>query len=213
MTEEQFGKQFALRLATRVQRTRKGKKKATIAVVSLSKGAGQTLQGVLDKCIPDDWIRKSNAVGRLITGKIDDVKQSRYIWASKGVFREIRDILIHDGDSVMTVYDKIASVNVHEFAHRLQKLYPDLDMMFQSIVRRRLRDGGKFIDSQYADLYPQKGYIEALPLSLERLLGQHFDYLRDRPELEVPVWGQKEFLEKDPELAYLTIGVLLRWKE
>ncbi|MBC6443864.1 MAG: hypothetical protein GDA50_00305 [Alphaproteobacteria bacterium GM202ARS2] len=221
LTDEQFGEQFALALATTVQHTRKSKRPEKIAVAELSKGAGKTLQSVLDQYIPDDWIRKSNEVGRIIVGRVDDLTEARHLFLPKDFFDKIKDIFVYGGDSIMTVYDKISGVNLHEFAHRLKFLYPDMDMMFQTIIQKRIekvkkynkkRLGSLFIDSYFADFDSKQGYAEALPLSLERILGQHCDYLRHRPELEGPVWGQKEFLEKDTELAYLVIGVLFGWK-
>lgn len=110
---------------------------------------------------------------------------------------------------------------VHELAHRLQALMPQLDRYFQQLHDRRtageplvplaeLQPGlgyglheltrkDKYLDPYFGRTYPVGGALEVMTMAYQCLLGGN---------LEGIAW----LLKGDEELAALAVGLLFRWR-
>lgn len=176
---------------------------------------------------PRDWVEKANKAGKVILA--DDTQRAFQIFVvsedaikyyaeqeyAKPFEKAFADKLVKQGDSLiirrlrkMPVHH--ISTHIHEYGHRLQRILPDLQDMFERLWRERTkgetavqlqvlypklryhpdeitkRDG--FPDAYYGKMYGDENEplpLEMLTMTFEALLGgnrQRFETLKSKPE-------------------------------
>ncbi|MBC6444930.1 MAG: hypothetical protein GDA50_05770 [Alphaproteobacteria bacterium GM202ARS2] len=180
-----------------------------------NKEAQYDIQSMANQLIPADWVNKSNECGTIHTRRIRGRQWHRFIRQNSTI--KVDDlqnpINVTAGDSLIFTAENEIYDTMHEFVHRLQNVFPDIQEMFQSIHDQRTahedidylyHDGhevGKkddYINAYFGRVYPHGGALELWPMCCQSIMGHLLDDL----------YCQRFFLEKDPELAYITIGVL-----
>ncbi|MFM7011631.1 MAG: hypothetical protein ACKO0Z_20265, partial [Betaproteobacteria bacterium] len=179
------------------------------AALSLVKGStGSTIAKNAAQVFPAEWIDASNNYAVPLTTK---ASKSRASFAL-GKFTDILKVRSFDS-------------TVHELAHRLQRVMPDLDDYFQQLHVKRtegdklklmsvLKPGHRYgydelaKEDDYIDPYFGKQYkfddawmgragaLELMTMSLQYMLAGRKDLIK---------------LAKDEELFHLTIGLLLHY--
>ena len=122
------------------------------------------------KIYPKSWIEKSNAMGRVLVednigrawhtlpdvNNLDFVKimrtrpkswaagAERFQWAFKGrkmAFQQGDSLLLNNAQYLMSPDKSLyVSTQVHEFAHRLQRVFPDLDALFTRLWQEKTKN-------------------------------------------------------------------------
>ena len=183
-----------------------------------TKGAEHDIRSMANLLIPSDWINKSNQRGKIHVHRTKSRQWHKFYKQNDSVTIDELPQTIHvtAGDSViLTAKDEIYD-NMHEFIHRLQNVFTNIQAMFQDVHDKRtanediaplyqkIHEVGKkdaYIIPYFGRVYAHGGALELWPMSCQAIIGNFGEYY------------QRMFLDKDPKLAYLTIGVLFYYKD
>lgn len=179
---------------------------------------------------PNTWTRKANEVGPLFA-MISDSRGFQYSHSlsSKARVMPLEDFgyqTVYPGDGYIKLDQGGLDVAVHEYAHRLQFSFPELDKFFQQIHKRRTQ--GEPLE-RLKDLLPDDGYGER---ELTRKDGYFHPYqgreYASNVASEVMTMAMqamlaadkdrhghryfKDMYAKDREMFDLTLGLLFHWR-
>lgn len=173
---------------------------------------------------PDDWTKAADALGPLNV-KVGQGRGFAWTVPADGKYKleGFGIITAKRGDGF--IYTNLTSTAEHEYAHRLQRVLPQLDAFFQE--EHKARTQGKPL-KKLKELVPALGYgshevtreddyyspyqgreyddgdaAEVMTMAFEPLLG------------EMTVWNArrlKAIIEKDPKMVRLALGLLFHWK-
>ena len=181
------------------------------SVTNINKGAGTSIVKQASKLYPKEWVKASDNYGAL-EAKITKKRAAYY--------PQLDQI-------VVTKYNLPTSV--HEFAHRLQHVMPELQAKFAELHRRRtageellsLRKltGNNFFDSdeftrkdKYVSPYYGKEYkgepLEVMTMAFEAVLGGRELNFEGKPLAN----SLHNLYNKDREMLNLVVGLLFGWR-
>lgn len=191
----------------------------------VSSGAGAALVRNASRLYPDEWTAVADAAGKLHVRARANTRGGAYTMPPQLAGKPVKlggfgVVVGNAGDCYLEVRSGSLGNAVHEFAHRLQAVLPQLDAIFQALHRQRtasdplerLKDvtnnptygpseltrKDHYLDPYQGKEYPQ-GALEVMTMAFELFLGNDTRQLR-------------KLLEKDPDMAHLVIGLLRHWR-
>lgn len=216
--------------------------------------ATERFQNIIKSSYPRKWVERANEAGRVLIRNFDnergfqlfikDEATAAYLRNNGARIKKYKPFApkknqVKAGDSFlqlrqMTRKEAVPTaleISIHEYAHRLQFIMPELDAYFMNMWLDRTRgektrplndilkeQGEKPVYNarekgradHFLDLYFGKNYgsddepkpLEMLSMSYQLLLAGK----------EKRKWKIYDFYHKDPEMLYLALGLLLRYQ-
>lgn len=173
---------------------------------------------------PRAWVEAANKQGNLYAKTQKGLRGFAY--TNKGLGRDLNvgqpfgTFFMEKNDGVVCAGTGEVKTMVHEYGHRLQSLFPDLDDIFQQLHRartakdklQRLKDITKsnyrpdevskpdhYVDAYMGKEYGTRGALEMLTMAMQYVLAGN---IRELATLAT----------NDPKMFNLTVGVLFHWK-
>lgn len=191
-------------------------------------GKGADLVKAASMMFPDDWTRAADRYGPLYV-RLSSARGGQVSLPKASAGRSYRNLLgfsgvARGGDGFIRT-DSFSTA-LHEYAHRLQHVLPDLDDYFQLLHGRRTKGDAL---RRLRDLYPRNGYGKDEVTREDEYRHAYqgreysgFSYLGRHGALEVLTmafedvlggqpWRLQELVEKDREMLDLVIGLLFNY--
>lgn len=195
------------------------------AIKVQGRGAASTTIKDASRLLPDSWTRASDVAGPMIVGSSRD---RAWHYTETGDFEFGRTVKLpyfgtvelKSGTGYTMVRPGDLSTAVHEFAHRLQAVLPDLDRIFQAEHRERTGSDpleqlsvltgeaygpdevarkDKYVTPYQGKVYRGRGALEVMSIGLEYVLGG------DMKNLRLLYTGDRPMFD-------LVVGLLFHWK-
>jgi len=170
---------------------------------------------------PATWIEAADSFGPLRARKSQNRgwAYSHTAGPRRARLPQFGVVNLRRGDGYMVVGD--THVAVHEFGHRIQEAMPELNAVFQRLHDSRTRGEAlqrlrvlqplhryraserarpdEYVNPYFGKDYGERGALEVMAMALDHVLGDRIGLTQD-------------LLDRDRELLYTTIGLLLRFK-